>query len=55
VADCVRTIKHTPFGPTVVMYDKLRARELMAIANGVLKQKHQHGASPFDHAAYFGC
>jgi len=54
IADCVKSIKHSRFGPTIVMSDALRALELMAVANGVLKQKHQHGASPFDHAALVG-
>jgi phage terminase small subunit len=46
IADSVKAIKHTPFGPTIVMYDKLRARELMAMADGVLRQKQQHNACP---------
>ena len=51
IADCIRSIKHTPFGPTVVMYDKLKALELMAIAGGALKQKADHRHT-LDHAAY---
>jgi hypothetical protein len=53
IADCIRSIKHTPFGPTVVMYDKLKALELMAIAGGALKRKADHNHT-FDHAAYLG-
>lgn len=53
VADAVKSVKHTPFGLTVVMYDKLKARELMAIAGGALKPQHQHKHT-FDHAAYLG-
>ena len=37
IADAVKAIKHTPFGPTIVMYDKLNACELMAIAAGKLQ------------------
>lgn len=51
IADAVKAIKHTPFGPAIVMYDKLRAGELMAIAGGELKQRHEHKHA-FDHASY---
>jgi hypothetical protein len=30
IADAVKAIKHTPFNPTIVMYDKQKACELMA-------------------------
>jgi hypothetical protein len=53
IADAVKAIKHTPFGPTTVMYSKLRALELMAIAGGELKQKHERKHA-FDLAAYLG-
>lgn len=53
IADAVKAIKHTPFGPTIVMYDKLKALELMAIAGGELKQKHDHKHA-FDHASFLG-
>ena len=51
VRDAIKSIKQTPSGPVIVMYDKLKARELMAIAGGELKQKHQHELA-FDHAKY---
>ena len=53
IADAVKAIKHTPFGPTVVMYDKLKALKLMAIAGGALKQRQDHKHT-FDHVAYLG-
>jgi phage terminase small subunit len=53
IADAVKAIKHTPFGPTIVMYDKLKARELMAVASGALKPPHQHRHA-FEHVAYLG-
>lgn len=31
VRDSVKSIKPTPFGVAIVMYDKLKARELMAL------------------------
>ena len=40
IADAVKAIKHRPSGPTIVMYDKLKALELMAIASGALKPPH---------------
>ena len=51
IADCVKALKPTPFGVTIVMYDKLKALELMAIAGGELKPQHQYKHT-FDHAAY---
>lgn len=53
VRDAVKAIKPTPFGVALVMYDKLKARERMAIAGGELKQRHEH-THTFDHAAYLG-
>ena len=53
ISDAVKTIRHTPFGPVVVMYDKLKALALMAIAGGALKAQHRHQHT-FDHAAYLG-
>ena len=49
VRDAIKSIKQTPSGSVIVMYDKLKALELMAIAGGELKQKHQHKHA-FDHA-----
>lgn len=53
VADCVKGLKPTAFGWQLVLYDKLKARELMAIAGGKLRQgvDHKH---VFDHASYLG-
>lgn len=51
--DCVKAIKPTPFGTAIVFYDKLRARELMAVADGKLRQGVDHKHT-FDHAAYLG-
>jgi phage terminase small subunit len=53
IADAVKAIKHTPSGPTIVMYDKLKARELMAIASGALKASPRH-KDAFDPLAYLG-
>ncbi|MEQ1934674.1 MAG: terminase small subunit, partial [Fimbriimonadaceae bacterium] len=53
VADCVKGLQPTPFGWKLVLYDKLRAFELMAIAGGKLKQRHEHKRE-FDHAALLG-
>jgi phage terminase small subunit len=50
IADCVKAVKPTPHGTAVVLHDKLRARELMAIAGGALTQRHERKLS-FDHAA----
>src|SRR5215510_3967761 len=51
--DCVKSIKPTPFGTAVTFHDKLRARELMAVAGGKLRTKVDH-LHAFDHAAYLG-
>lgn len=51
--DCVKSLKPTPFGTQVVMHDKMRARELMAINAGKLKLNHTM-THKFDHAAYLG-
>ena len=51
VRRAIKSIKHTPSGPVVSMYDALEASRLMAIAGGELKQKHQHELA-FDHAKY---
>lgn len=51
--DCVKAIKPTPFGTAIIFYDKLRARELMAVADGKLRTKVDH-LHAFDHAAYLG-
>jgi hypothetical protein len=51
IADCVKGIKPTPNGWQLILYDKLRARELMAIAGGKLRQAVDHTHS-FDHARY---
>lgn len=54
IADCVKTLKRLPDGGfTLMLYDKLKARELMAIAGGELKNQHEHKHT-FDHAAYLG-
>lgn len=53
VADAVKAIKPTPFGTAIVFYDKLKARELMAVAGGKLRQQVDHKHT-FDHAAYLG-
>jgi hypothetical protein len=51
IADCVKALKPTPFGTSIVLHDKLKALELLAIASGALKPHHQHKHS-FDVAAY---
>lgn len=38
----VRSIKPGPFGDAITLHDGLKARELMAIAQGRLKQQHLH-------------
>lgn len=54
IADCIKTLKRAPDGSFVLqLYDKLKARELMAIAGGKLKNQHEHKHT-FDHAAYLG-
>ena len=50
---CVKGIKPGPFGTQILLYDKLKARELMAIADGKLRQKIDHKVT-WDHAAYLG-
>ena len=48
-ADCVKTVKRLPNGGFALqLYDKLKARELMAIAGGELKQRADHKHT-FDH------
>jgi hypothetical protein len=51
IADCVKGLQPTPFGWKLVLYDKLKARELMAIAGGKLRQQVDHRHT-FDHAAF---
>ncbi len=51
--DCVKAIKPTPFGTALTFYDKLRARELLAVADGKLRQKVDH-LHAFDHIAFLG-
>jgi hypothetical protein len=54
VADCVKTVKRLPNGGFAVQfYDKLKARELMAIAGGEPKQRADHKHT-FDYAAFVG-
>lgn len=53
IADAVKSIKPTPFGTVVVLHDKLKARELMAVATGKLRQTIDHKHT-FDYAAYLG-
>lgn len=53
VADCVKAVQPTPTGWKLVLYDKLKARELMAIAGGKLRNQHDHKHT-FDHAKYLG-
>lgn len=52
-ADCVKALKPTPFGTSVVLYDKLKARELMAINAGKIRQRVDHKHT-FDPAEYLG-
>lgn len=52
-ADCVKTLKRTPFGTATTFHDKLKARESMAIAGGKLKPRVDHRHA-FDPAAYLG-
>jgi hypothetical protein len=52
-ADCVKALKPGPFGTAITFYDKQRARELMAINGGKLRQNVDH-THKFDHAAYLG-
>lgn len=52
IADCVKALRQVPGGGwQLILYDKLRARELMAIAGGKLRQGVDH-AHRFDHAKY---
>ncbi len=53
IAVCVKSVKHKPWGIEVTLHDKLRALELIAIASGRLRTKHDH-THAFDHAAYLG-
>lgn len=53
VADCVKAVKPTPFGIALVMYDKQRARQLLALNGGKIRPKRA-GEVNFDHAAYLG-
>lgn len=53
VADCVKAVKPTPFGISLVMYDKQRARTLLALNGGKIRPK-KAGEMNFDHAAYLG-
>jgi DNA-directed RNA polymerase subunit F len=53
VADTVKSLKPTPHGTTIVLFDKLKARELMAIAGGRLRAGVDH-LHKFDHAKYLG-
>lgn len=52
-ADCVKSIKRGPHGFELTFYDKLKARELMAINAGKIKQRID-ARMTFDHAAYLG-
>lgn len=52
-ADCVKSIKPTPFGTAIVLHDKLKARELMAVATGKLRTKVDAKVQ-FDPAEYLG-
>ncbi len=53
IADCVKTVTATRYGPAVTLHDKLKAFELIAIAGGLLKRTPP--AEPeFDHAAFLG-
>lgn len=52
-ADCVKAIKPTPFGTSIVFHDKLKARELMAVATGKLRTKVD-ATHRFDPAEYLG-
>lgn len=47
----VKTLKPTPFGWQLVLYDRLKSYELMAIAGGKLRQQVDHKHT-FDHARY---
>ena len=54
IADCVKTMKRLPNGGfSLQLYDKLKARELMAIAGGELKPRANHRHT-FDYAAFVG-
>jgi hypothetical protein len=48
---CVKSIKPGAEGPTIVLHDQLKARELMAVAAGKLKST---AVIEFDHARYLG-
>lgn len=52
-ADAVKSVKPGTRGTAITLFDKLKARELMAIAGGKLHVKHDHVHS-FDHAKYLG-
>ena len=53
IADCVKGIKPGRNGTSILLHDSLKARELMAIAGGRLRQQVDHLVK-FDHAAYLG-
>jgi phage terminase small subunit len=51
IAHSVKAIQPTAFGIKVVLNDSLKARELLAIAGGKLRQQVDHKHT-FDHAGY---
>ena len=53
IADCVKALKPTPFGTSIVLYDKLKACELMGIAGGKLRTNVDHKHA-FRHEEYLG-